>query len=251
MHWLGCKNQLSNLYKVTEMSFVNLGTPPPKDTYPSWPLSLIECVDNALSIAWRRLHAKNPSIIATKDEDRITDELVTELTSMRRNDELKGFNSNFFGVPVRDGKIANQSGSSIDQMPDLTIHLAHPRQGVADDRHDALFYECKVITAKRNLNLYRKKGIQRFLDGQYAWRMPHAGMIGYVFQPAPKCPIAALTGYFAKKVKKTTVGSALGCNTTPAIAMVSLNTCVSDIAATKHTRNYNSSQIELRHLWFL
>lgn len=250
MHLIGCRNQLGNLHEITKMSFVDLGTPPPKDNYPSWPLSLVERVDNALSLAWEHLQVKNPSIIATKDEDKITDELVTELTAMRKNDVPKGFNSNFFGVPIRDGKVSNQSGGSIDQMPDLTIHLAHPRQGVADDRHDALFYECKVITAKRNLHLYRKKGIQRFIEGQYAWRMPHAGMIGYIFQPAQKCPITALTSYFAKKVKMVTIGSALGCNTGPAVAMVAPNPSVSNIAATTHTRTFDSSQVELRHLWF-
>ena len=232
------------------MTFVNLGTPPPKDVYQPWAMSLVERVDKALSLAWMRLQARNPSIISTKDEDKITDELVTELTAMRRDDQPMGFNSYFFGVPVRDGKLPNYSGRSIDQMPDLTIPLAYPRPGVSDDRHDALFYECKVITTNRNLSLYRKKGIKRFLDGQYAWRMPHAGMIAYVFQPAPNCPVAALTSYFARKVKKTTIGTAVGCIKGPVMAMTAPYTSVSNIAMTTHSRPFNASEINLRHLWF-
>jgi hypothetical protein len=235
------------------MSFVDLGTPPPSDIYPAWPVTLIEKVDQALSMAWQRIQATHPEIIGTEDEDQITDQLVTELTLMRRRDEPTGFNSNFFGLPTRDGKLPNRSGKSIDQMPDLTIHLSHPRSGVTDDRHDALFYECKVLKGRRNLNLYRKHGIKRFLDGQYAWRMPHAGMIGYIFAPFPQSPLTALTDYFSKTVKKMTIGATLGCSSSPMVAMSAPNSNVSDIASTVHTRptaGSGSNDIQLRHLWF-
>lgn len=232
------------------MSFVDLGSTPPKDVYPAWSEKIVERVNIALSLAWARIRANCPAVIATKDEDTITNQLLTELTLMRKNDEPPGFNSNFFGVPIRDGKLPNQSGDSIDQMPDLTIYLAHPRLGVADDRLDALFYECKVLKSWSNLNLYRKNGIRRFQTGQYAWRMPHAGMIGYVFDAAPKCPVSALTTYFSKKVKEITVGATLGCDTVPALAMNSPNADTSDIARTIHTRISSPNQIELCHLWF-
>jgi hypothetical protein len=232
------------------MSFVDLGSPPPKDVYTAWPKTLVERVESALSLAWSNIRTKYPSVIATQDEDIITDHLLTELTLMRKNDKPAGFNSNFFGVPIRDGKLPNHSGKSIDQMPDLTIHLAHPRPGVADDRHDALFYECKVLKSNRNLSLYRSKGIMRFLSGQYAWRMPHAGMIGYVFDFSLNSPLSTLTAYFSKKVRKVAIGVALGCSNTPALAMASPNASTSSIISTIHTRSHNIGQVELRHIWF-
>ncbi len=236
------------------MSFVDLGTPPPLNVYPAWSILLIENIDKALSMAWERIQTKFPNIIATADEDKITDQLLTELTLMRKKNEPLGFNSDIFSIPVRDGKLPNMSGSSIDQMPDITIYLAHPRHDVADDRHDALFYECKVIKGKRNLGLYRKNGIQRFVDGQYAWHMPHAGMIGYIFDPITKCPVNALTKYFSRKTKKTSVGEALGCTTSPVRVMAAPNKNTSDIAMTIHARKpgktiSSKDKIELRHLW--
>lgn len=227
------------------MSFVDLGKPPPLDVYPAWSQQLVEKVDIALSEAWERVRAHSPSVIATEDEDRITDQLVTELARMRKANEPPGFNSALFAVPVRDGKVPNRSGSSIDQMPDLTIYPASSRLGVADDRHDALFYECKVLKGKRGLTLYRKNGINRFLSGQYAWRMPHAGMIGYVFDTSPKCPVTALTKYFSRR----TVGSTLAVSGPPSRVMVAASTNASDVARTAHARGSNADLIELRHLW--
>lgn len=205
-------------------------------------------------MAWQRIQTKYPNVIATEDEDQITDQLLTELAAMRKTNQPAGFNSNLFGMPYRDGKLPNAAGTSKDQMPDLTIYLAHPRSGVADDRHDGLFYECKVLKGRRNLGLYSKNGIQRFIDGQYAWRMPHAGMIAYVFNPSQKSPVTALTKYFSRKSSsKATVGSALGCNSLPTVEMNAPNANVSDIVKTVHTRaasNPNLGDIELRHVWF-
>jgi hypothetical protein len=232
------------------MSFLNLGTPPPRDIYPPWPMTLIELVDRALAIAWGRLKAQYPAVIATQDEDKITDQLITELVGMRKNDFPPGFNSHLFGVPIRDGKVKNWSGKSIDQMPDITIYLAHPRSTVADDRYDAIFFECKVLKRKSNLNLYRKNGILRFINGQYAWSMPHAGMIGYTFSPTHQCPITSLTAYFSRKVKSVTIGNTLGCFKNPVKALSSSHPSASDTATTIHKRPYNASEIDLRHLWF-
>jgi hypothetical protein len=238
------------------MSFTNLGTPPPVDAvYPSWGSALIGMVDRALCIAWERVKTRHPALLQKADEDRITDQLKTELVAMRRNNEPPGFNSNLFGVPTRDSKLKDATGESIDKTPDLTVYPAEPRAGVADDQHDALFFECKVLDAKKGLALYCNEGIRRFVDGRYAWRMPHAGMIAYVLGKADRCPIKSLTKHLARRKGTSTIGSELGCFNAPTVAMQSPGTMASDVAETCHMRHVKDGtvlgEISLRHLWLL
>ena len=65
-------------------------------------------------------------------------------------------------MPTRDSRLRDCYGESIDQSPDLTIYPAVPRRGIADDQHDALFFECKVLDKARGMDLYRANGIERF-----------------------------------------------------------------------------------------
>lgn len=236
------------------MTFVNLGTPPSTVIYPSWRTSVIALVERALCEAWLRVKQHHPQLLpsANADEDLITDQLKTELVALRKTNTPNGFNDDLFGIPTRDSKLQNVSGSSIDPMPDLTIYLAKSRPAVTDDQHDALFFECKVIDKARPLSLYDKHGIQRFINGWYAGYMPHAGMIAYVLETSNKCPISSL----AKYMDKTKIGSKdknsvhLRCSSPPSKALPSPNTSIaSDIAQSIHARP-SRPDISLRHLWF-
>jgi hypothetical protein len=238
------------------MTFEDLGTPPPVGAaYPSWGSALIAMVDRALCAAWERVKKRHPALLQGADEDRITDQLKTELVAMRRRNEPAGFNANLFGVPTRDSKLRDAAGESIDKTPDLTVYPAQPRAGVADDQHDALFFECKVLDATRGLTLYCNEGIRRFVDGRYAWRMPHAGMIAYVLKIKDPCPVKSLTRHLARRVGTSTIGSQFGCAQAPTMAMQSPGTMASDIAETRHVRRAQDGttldEIALRHLWLL
>lgn len=238
------------------MDFANLGIPPVvSETYPPWGGALVRVVDQALCIAWVRVRTKHPHLLKQADEDRITDQLKVELVAMRRNDEPRGFNSNLFGIPTRDSKLKDASGQSIDQTPDLTVYLARLRPGVADDQHDALFFECKVLDGKRGLALYCKEGIRRFVDGRYAWRMPHAGMVGYVLAGKNRCPVKSLTKHLAKSVGTSTAGAVLACVSGPEMTMPAPGIMAADVAETRHERQTKDGMrlgnIALRHLWLL
>ena len=240
------------------MTFANLGIPPATRTYPPWKKALIEKVDRALCLAWERVRQGYPHLIAGADEDLLTDQMKTELVALRKVDTPAGFNCYVFGVPMRDAKTRTGSGNSIDAMPDLTIHLAESRPDVEDD-HDALYFECKVVAPRRGLSLYDKNGIQRFVDGWYASRMPHAGMVAYALDVHHICPTTSLTPYLKKKERtlNTTNGARLRCISGPIKAMAAPGAMAADIAETVHGRSFpdqphlRPSDISLRHLWLL
>jgi hypothetical protein len=238
------------------VSFSNIGVPPSSlAPYPPWGTKLVTVVEQALSEAWLRLIHNHLALITGGNEDAITDQLMTELVALRGNECQPGFHAGFFGMPVRDGKLPNWDGKSIDQMPDITIYPAIPRHNIADQRHDALFYECKVLDKTRGLDLYRSQGIERFTQGRYAWRMPHAGMLAYVIGKSDSSPTTSLTGYFARiNQAGNTIGSQLGVFTPPTSVAKSATAYVSDVAESKHTRTApvvsgSESVISLRHLW--
>lgn len=196
-------------------------------------------------------------MLVTRDEDRITDRLLDVLVDIRTRGTVPGFTAELFGVPVRDAKLADCLGASIDKTPDITIYPAQPRQGISDGRHDALFFECKVLHLGRRLTQYGNEGIQRFLDGRYAWRMPHAHMVAYVFSIKDRHPVSALTTHFARQLSgppKQTNGERLALRDWP--IQVSPAGCANTrpIIQTGHLRSApilpgQDNPIMLRHLW--
>ena len=240
------------------MQFSNIGVPPLSLTaYPSWGRTLIRVVEQALSEAWLCLIRDHSALVLSGNEDAITDQVVTELATLRVREYPPGFNPGIFCMPSRDGKLPSWDGQSIDQMPDITIYPAVPRQNIASPRHDALFFECKVLDRNRGMDLYRSQGIERFMQGRYAWQMPHAGMVAYVLEKSECSPTAALASYFARiNQGGDSIGFELGVAAPPVSVAKAKNAYVSEIAESKHLRRApvidgKASVITLRHLWLI
>lgn len=255
---MAARRQLAQLTDLNNVPFSNIGVPPLSLTaYPPWGAALIRVVEQALSEAWLCLIRDHSALVLSGNEDVITNQLLSELAALWVREYPLGFNPGIFGMPSRDGKLSSWDGQSIDQMPDITIYPAVPRPNIASPRHDALFFECKVLDKNRGMNLYRSEGIERFTQGRYAWRMPHAGMVAYVFDKSECSSTTALTNYFARNGKAgTTVGHDLGVSNPPIMAAASKNKHVADIAETRHLRTApvvhgTASEITLRHLWLL
>ncbi len=218
---------------------------------------MIAVVEHAIREAWRTLVLEHQDVLVTRDEDRITDCLLNVLVSIRTQGTVPGFTADLFGVPVRDAKLSDWLGSSIDKTPDITVYPAQPRRGISDGRHDALFLECKVLHGSRRLTQYGDEGIQRFLDGRYAWRMPHAHMVAYVFSATDRNPASALRTHFARQRRgpsPQTNGELLALRDGP--TEVSPAGCASTrpIIQTGHLRSApilqaRDNPIALRHLW--
>lgn len=240
------------------MTFTSLGRAPAQyDAFPPWNHGVIVVVEQAIRQAWRTMLRDHQAVLATRDEDRITDRLLDILVDMRTGGSVRGFTANFFSVPVRDAKLPDWLGVSIDKTPDITVYPARPRPGISHARHDALFLECKVLHDQRRLRQYCDEGIQRFLDGRYAWRMPHAHMVAYVFSATDRQPESALATHF----KRSRAGSPVQTNA----HRVALETGPDQVgpAGCAHTRavvqtshlrsapalHGRDNPIVLRHLW--
>ncbi len=218
---------------------------------------MIAVVELAIREAWRTLVLEHQAVLATRDEDRITDRLLDVLVDIRARGTVPGFTADLFGVPVRDAKLADWLGSSIDKTPDVTVYSAKPRHGISDGRHDALFFECKVLDGKRRLTQYGDEGIQRFLDGRYAWRMPHAHMVAYVFSITDRHPNSALKTHFARRRTRPlrqTNAQLLRLRNGPTEVSPAGCACTRPIIQTDHLRSApvlqgRDNPIVLRHLW--
>jgi hypothetical protein len=141
---------------------------------------LIIC--NVIDKAWTLL-AKDPPEgfdFCTANENTITTKLKEIIENrLRKSEEVPGFNKKIFGRVSRDSKITNYNGMHPDKMPDLFFDLKRENLPVYNDQ-DGLFVECKPIDNTHPvLSCYLKAGLNRFVNGDYAWAMQDALMVGY------------------------------------------------------------------------
>ncbi len=133
--------------------------------------------------AWELLEKKPPSgfYLQSADEDAVTLELVGIIENrLRKNGEVDGFDSALFGKVEREPKITNYNKEHPDKMPDILFDLKREAMPILSTQ-DGLFVECKPVDREHSiLTHYCKKGIVRFVNGDYAWAMQDALMVGYI-----------------------------------------------------------------------
>ncbi len=125
----------------------------------------------ALCAAWSRV-VNSGAVLA--DEDTITTLMIEELRAIRTERSIPGYAPSTFETPVRDAKEVNYCGSRPDKMPDIAFRPT----GELDARR-GWFVEAKIVDRTHSVADYIKKGVNRFIDGDYAWAMPSAAMICY------------------------------------------------------------------------
>lgn len=151
--------------------------------HPPIPQRTILLLCTVIRKAWQLLLESPPDgfILHSANEDTIT-QVLTEIIEnrLRKLGEVDGFNTALFGKVVREPKITNFNKKHPDKMPDLFFDLKRDHCSVLSDQ-DGLFVECKPVDNKHPLwSCYCKKGLVRFVNGDYAWAMQDAMMIGYV-----------------------------------------------------------------------
>lgn len=155
---------------------------PPELPHPPIPLAVFLIVEAAIRRAWAILR-ENPRAgfdLASATEDPITHELYVVLyEDVFANGRVEGFNRELFTVGHREPKLQNFDGTSLDKMPDLLVALIG-RRAVANPTQDGLFIECKPVDRDHPAGQhYCDKGLIRFVNGDYAWAMQEAMMVGY------------------------------------------------------------------------
>jgi hypothetical protein len=147
------------------------------------PLRTLLLLCNVIEKAWQLLIENPPDsfILHSENEDTITQMLVEIIENrLRKSGEVDGFNCALFGKVVREPKITNFNKRHPDKMPDIYFDLKRDQYPILSDQ-DGLFVECKPVDNDHPiLSCYCQKGLVRFVNGDYAWAMQDALMVGYV-----------------------------------------------------------------------
>lgn len=216
------------------------------------PLSLMTVVENALSMAWRRLldDVQNGSFsICQSTEDVITERLYMILGELDAagDDAVPGLS--LLQTPAREGNIRNFNGYHLDKQPDLTFRPIRNLIPSGNTVPTAIFIECKPVDSAHPLpSTYCRNGLMRFVNGDYAWGVDRAMMVGYVRN------ICALPGGLSTAFSDPMLSCELGLNG----KLEPLpNTASGDaVCQSSHSRNFllpeastSAGQISINHLW--
>jgi hypothetical protein len=164
--------------------------------HPKIPQRTVLLLCEVIKKAWQLLEEKPPSnfILQCANEDTITQVLVDEIIEnrLRKSGEVDGFNCALFGKVIREPKITNVDKKHPDKMPDIFFDLKRDQLPILSNQ-DGLFVECKPVDHGHPiLSCYCQKGLIRFVNGDYAWAMQDALMVGYVKEPYSFKKLASL-----------------------------------------------------------
>jgi hypothetical protein len=224
--------------------FRTLGGAPQTDGVPyrAWDLHSIRVTERALLEAWRSLVAsRGAGFISSSSEPLISAALREELEDLLNSETVPGFTPAIFS-PVIIGQELRDHAGNIEKRPDFTFRLLSSRPART---LNALFFEAKVLGNGRTLKQYVEEGLQRFIDGRYAWCMRHAGMVAYVADSTYSAkPDAELRAHWGRSGSRhMPIGPVRSDGARPLVAL------------TAHPRAYSLSngvspgEIEIRHLW--
>jgi len=220
--------------------------------HPPIALSVFLIVERAIRRAWQLLRRKPREgfDLAAAEEDGLTNELYEVLYDVVFKQALvKGFDRELLRDVVREPKLRSYNRSSLDKMPDLAFALAD-RDPVAVPTQDRLFVECKPVDSDHTVGAhYCDKGLIRFVNGEYAWAMSEAMMVGYAregYTIRPKLGAAL-------EARRATIPT----RRFPTRCAVSRATRFSEqVCITEHDRVFpypgtctQASSITIRHLW--
>lgn len=151
--------------------------------HPPIPQRTILLLCKVIRRAWEILGTSPPDgfILHLATEDEITLELVDVIENrLRKSSEVDGFDHARFGRVEREPKISNFNKKHPDKMPDIFFGLKREQYSILSNQ-DGYFVECKPVDRKHSISArYCKDGLIRFVNGDYAWAMQDALMVGYV-----------------------------------------------------------------------
>lgn len=211
-------------------------------------------VEQAIVRAWQWMIDKpqHGFDLHTALENGVTHQLHETLFDVVFKKELvDGFNKDVFTIGTRGAELRNFDGNKRDLKPDLLVGFV-TRPSVAYPTQDWLFIECKPVDDDHTVGKhYCNKGIIRFIEGDYAWTMTSALMIGYArsgYTILPKLPNALASASRTKMIPTLTAPQP--CKRSKA----SLTNEVVHVSQHQRTFKYVENgkaapAITIRHLW--
>ena len=213
--------------------------------HPPVSLAIFLTLEAAMTEAWQRIHEspKPPFNPATALEADFTAEMHEVLRDeLLEEESVPGFSKDIFHGVVRP-EVKNFNGTKVGKRPDMLVELVN-RENVKPTQ-DGIFVEAKLVDkANASKLLYCDNGITRFNDGDYAWAMTEAMMLGYSREPLK--PSHALVNAFKARANRIRpVGKLKDCPESPSVPKVAISI---------HRRNFKVrgqkvGKIIVRHLW--
>lgn len=217
-------------------------------------IRLILAIEDGIRVAWMNITrdvSKLKMLSSCKEVD-ITLDLELALEELLSKPGSSAFTDLYFSAPKRGVESVNYSGTALEKRPDLTFDLPRRQPGVHASKYEVVSVECKILdSGSRNISLYLSKGLIRFVNGDYAWAVPNALMIGYnrTSEKAKK----SLTDFFVKSSKSGVPNSVqYNLQSGP-----KLDTHSPWVCCTEHKRLWSyppdgkrkPGNIRIRHLW--
>lgn len=174
-----------------------------RHTLPHPPVSVVISLtlEAAIAEAWRRIHLEpRPRFNSvTALEVNFTAELHEVLRDeLLEEESVAGFTKDIFH-DVERPEVKNFDGTKLSLRPDMLVKLVG-RENVKPTQ-DGIFVEAKLVyKSNSSKHRYCGSGITRFNDGDYAWAMTEAMMLGYS-RESQKPSHALTTGFDAPDVK--------------------------------------------------
>ncbi len=215
------------------------------------PIRMILAIENALRVAWSRVSAddKLKPVLEQGNEDSITALIQSELEELRQSNSAGLYKEAIFNLTERGSQLINYNAKNIKKSPDLIFRIKNKRPGLSPrlNIYDGIFVECKLITKTATVSDYIQNGLQRFVDGDYAWAVGQGLMMAYVrtSQVLPE----TLDAYFIKNNKTNKynlISDITACNASDSKPPTFI---------TKHNRGWNyptntpPGDIDIRHIW--
>jgi hypothetical protein len=212
----------------------------------------LRAIEVALRKAWDELHDDYDAAqrLSHENEVRISHLLRERLNDIREREGRGGvddYSCALFERPQIGAEIQTPEGKI--RKPDIVFGLCGKRRpGVTNGMTDCIFVECKILDQKKNLRLYCRDGLQRFVTGAYSAWMREAMMVAYVrTQQSLPQGLESLTETSEMQDLLASTGKLASCNLTRIDPRVYIS------VHERHWR-YPDEQgrpgpIEIRHLW--
>ena len=156
------------------------------DTYrlphPEYGTPVFLVLHRAIKRAFVIMRANSSISLASLEEDDVTRILRGVLNNtLLKSGEVGGFDRSTFEQIGRQYRCVSYDGTHLAKEPDMRFNLRDHNRRDTLDTEDGIVVECKPIDDHHAPGShYCKKGIRRFVAGEYAWAMQEALMIGYV-----------------------------------------------------------------------
>jgi hypothetical protein len=133
----------------------------------------LRAIVETLCVAWADLLEHRPQALLQQDEAEINALMETRLLALLEEDPVWPL---MVRAIARGRETVSFDGTHLEKRPDLSVFLTWTKARFP------LVIECKIIDEgnDKTAELYCKKGVLRFLNGEYAWANREAIMIGYV-----------------------------------------------------------------------